>query len=69
MKAIVLQKTEGNFKPGSCYHPVPLLELPVPIPGPGQVLVKVIAAAFNHRDVFLRQSQYLSPLFGELNWS
>lgn len=60
MKAIVLEKTPTPFTPGpSTYHAVPLVDLPIPIPGPGQVLVKVIAAAFNHRDIFLRQSEYL----------
>lgn len=80
MKAIVLKKTEGAFKPGQVYHAVPLVELPVPIPGPDQVLVKIIAAvssprpsaqlqltpnlqAYNHRDVFLRQSLYPGLIF------
>jgi NADPH:quinone reductase-like Zn-dependent oxidoreductase len=63
MKAIVLEKTEGAFTPGpTCYHPTPLVDLPIPVPGPGQVLVKVIAAAYNHRDIFLRQSE--SPIPG-----
>ncbi|KAL8287613.1 hypothetical protein RQP46_003471 [Phenoliferia psychrophenolica] len=63
MKAIVLKKTEGEFKAGKVYHAVPLVELPIPIPGPGQVLVKIIAAAYNHRDVFLRQSLYPGLIF------
>jgi NADPH:quinone reductase-like Zn-dependent oxidoreductase len=33
-------------------------ELPDPTPGPGQVLVRLRAAALNHRDVWIRKGQY-----------
>lgn len=35
-----------------------LKEVPVPIPGPGEVLVAVKAAALNHRDVWIKLGQY-----------
>ncbi|KAM0750851.1 NAD(P)-binding protein [Meredithblackwellia eburnea MCA 4105] len=63
MKAIILQKTEGDFKPGKVYHQVPLVQVPIPTPGPDQVLVKIQASAFNHRDVFVRQSMYPGIIF------
>lgn len=64
MKALVLVKTEGAFTPGpTCYHPAPVVDLPVPTPEPNQILVKVISAAFNHRDLFQRQSQYPGTIF------
>ncbi|SGZ32348.1 BQ5605_C040g11860 [Microbotryum silenes-dioicae] len=57
MKALILEQTAGDFKPGpKCYHPAKVAHLPVPIAEQGQVLVKIIAAAFNHRDLFIRQS-------------
>lgn len=64
MKALVLVKTEGDFKPGPrCYHPAPVLDLPVPVPSPNQILVKIIASSFNHRDLFQRQSMYPGTIF------
>lgn len=61
MKAIILQQAPG--KPGEVYHPVPLSDVAIPTPGPGQVLVKIIAAAYNHRDIFIRQSMYPGVIF------
>lgn len=37
--------------------------LTVPVPGDGQVLVKVLQAAYNHRDLFQRQSLYPGTIF------
>jgi NADPH:quinone reductase-like Zn-dependent oxidoreductase len=31
---------------------------PMPVPGPGEVVVRVQAAAINHRDVWIRRGQY-----------
>lgn len=44
--------------------------VPVPTPGPNQVLVKLVAAALNHRDLFIRQHLYpgisfTNPLFAD----
>ncbi|GAA6002952.1 quinone oxidoreductase family protein [Rhodotorula paludigena] len=64
MHALVLVKTEGEFKPGpKVWHPIKIEELPVPTPKDDQVLVKVQAAGFNHRDVFQRQSLYPGTIF------
>lgn len=51
MKAIVLKELGGPEK---------LLweEVPDPIPGPGEVLVRLKAAALNHRDAWIRQGLY-----------
>ncbi|KAL4910059.1 hypothetical protein BDW74DRAFT_173527 [Aspergillus multicolor] len=55
-KAIFLGKAEG--KPGKVYYPLSLKTLPQPTPQGTELLVKLSAAALNHRDVFLRQHLY-----------
>ncbi|AKD57982.1 quinone oxidoreductase family protein [Spirosoma radiotolerans] len=49
MKAILL--AEKN-------QPVQRIDAPMPTAGPGEVLVKIDAAALNHRDVFIQQGLY-----------
>ncbi|KAL2158636.1 hypothetical protein VTH06DRAFT_4118 [Thermothelomyces fergusii] len=66
--SLTVKKTEG--KPGQVYYPLQLNTVPVPTPGPNQVLVKLVAAALNHRDLFIRQHLYpgisfTSPLFAD----
>ncbi len=39
-------------------QPVQLIDAPIPIAGPGEVLIKLRAAALNHRDVFVQQGLY-----------
>ena len=39
-------------------QPVVLREIPTPTPGPGEILVRLHAAALNHRDVFIQQGKY-----------
>jgi NADPH:quinone reductase-like Zn-dependent oxidoreductase len=39
-----------------------LEEWPTPVPGPGEVVVRVRAAALNHRDVWIRRGQYAGIL-------
>jgi zinc-binding alcohol dehydrogenase/oxidoreductase len=39
-------------------QPVALRDVPTPTPGPGEILVKLYAAALNHRDVFIQQGKY-----------
>ena len=39
-------------------HPVVLRDIPQPSPAVGQVLVRLHAAALNHRDVFIQRGQY-----------
>jgi NADPH2:quinone reductase len=51
MKAIVLEKTGG---PGQ----LRLADLPDPQPGPGEVLVDIVAAGVNFMDVGVREGMY-----------
>ncbi|KAM5481832.1 hypothetical protein McanCB56680_003982 [Microsporum canis] len=51
-----IKQIEG--KPGQVYRPLQLNEVPKPVPGPGEVLVKIHAAALNHRGFFVRQHLY-----------
>lgn len=52
-----VRKIEGG-KPGKVYYPLDLREVPIPNPGPGQLLIRYHAAALNHRDLFIRQHMY-----------
>lgn len=61
-KSISISKAEG--RPGEVYHPLSLDEVPIPIPKDTQLLLKVYAAALNHRDLFIRQSLYPGVAFG-----
>ncbi|ROT38666.1 oxidoreductase [Sodiomyces alkalinus F11] len=54
--SLTVKKTEG--KPGSVYYPLQLKQVPRPTPGPNDVLVKIAAAALNHRDLFIRRHLY-----------
>jgi NADPH:quinone reductase-like Zn-dependent oxidoreductase len=45
-------------KPGQVYYPLKVTTRAIPKPGPGQLLVKLHAAALNHRDFFIRQHLY-----------
>lgn len=40
-----------------------LREVPDPVPGPGEVLVKIAAAALNHRDLWIKLGQYAGLQF------
>ncbi|AMJ66589.1 zinc-binding dehydrogenase [Hymenobacter sp. PAMC 26628] len=40
------------------HQPVVLRNVPTPVPGPGEILVKLHAAALNHRDVWIQRGQY-----------
>ncbi|KAL3965451.1 hypothetical protein ACCO45_002455 [Purpureocillium lilacinum] len=51
-----IKKIDG--KPGEVYYPLQLKDVPKPQPGPGEVLVRLTAAALNHRDLFIRHHQY-----------
>ncbi|EON98914.1 putative oxidoreductase protein [Phaeoacremonium minimum UCRPA7] len=57
-KALALKKIEGG-KPGQVYYPLVLKEIPKPAsPGPNELLIRLNAAALNHRDLFIRQHLY-----------
>jgi len=51
-----LKKVEG--KPGVVYYPLQIRQVPKPKPGENEVLVRISAAALNHRDLFIRHHQY-----------
>ncbi|RTE84564.1 hypothetical protein BHE90_000877 [Fusarium euwallaceae] len=55
-RVLHLGKAEG--KPGQVYYPLQLRETEKPVPGENEVLVRLKAAALNHRDLFVRQHQY-----------
>ncbi|PNY23134.1 zinc-type alcohol dehydrogenase-like protein YogA [Tolypocladium capitatum] len=55
-RVLTLKKIEG--KPGEVYYPLQIKEVPKPEPGPHEVLVRLSAAALNHRDLFIRQHLY-----------
>ncbi|KAM0326524.1 hypothetical protein ACHAQA_006393 [Verticillium albo-atrum] len=55
-RQLIVEKTEG--KPGEVYYPIKLVQTPRPTPGPNEYLVKMDAAALNHRDFFIRQHLY-----------
>ncbi|KAK3324708.1 hypothetical protein B0T19DRAFT_236983 [Cercophora scortea] len=54
--SLTIKQVEG--KPGQVYYPLYLKETPIPSPGPSQLLIKLSAAALNHRDLFIRQHLY-----------
>ncbi|KAI8635332.1 hypothetical protein F5Y19DRAFT_7728 [Xylariaceae sp. FL1651] len=55
-RSLTLKKVDG--KPGEVYYPLQLNHNPKPVPGPGELLVRLHAAALNHRDLFQRQHLY-----------
>ncbi|KAI5866949.1 oxidoreductase [Durotheca rogersii] len=55
-RTLTIKKVDG--KPGQVYYPLQLNEVPRPVPGPKEVLVRLHAAALNHRDLFIRQQLY-----------
>ncbi|KAI0482720.1 zinc-binding dehydrogenase [Xylariaceae sp. FL0804] len=51
-------------KPGQVYYPLELGWRDKPTPGPGELLLRMHAAALNHRDLFTRQGLYPGIAFG-----
>ncbi|KXS11332.1 NAD(P)-binding protein [Gonapodya prolifera JEL478] len=65
MRVIVNKQPEGPPpKPSERYDPIEIKSVPVPNPLKGTVLVKLRAAALNHRDVYIREGQYPAIKFG-----
>lgn len=61
-KALTIEHVEG--KPGKVYYPLKVIEQPEPTPKDNEIVVKVISAALNHRDLFIRQALYGAIGFG-----
>ncbi|KAK5112382.1 hypothetical protein LTR62_004345 [Meristemomyces frigidus] len=61
-KAIAIRQIPG--KPGQVYYPLEHVQLPTPQPKEHEVVVRITAAALNHRDLFLRQHLYPGTTFG-----
>lgn len=55
MKAIQITQTGGP-------EVLTLAELPIPTPGPGQVLIKVAATGINFIEIYYREGRYKAPL-------
>lgn len=60
--AISIRKVPG--KPGQVWYPLDQISVPDATPGPDQVVIRMTAAALNHRDLFLRQHLYPGTTFG-----
>src|SRR5450432_3366927 len=54
MKAIVISKPGGP-------EVLEWKERPIPVPGPGEVLIRVMAAGVNRPDIFQRKGNYPAP--------
>ncbi|KAI8648625.1 PKS-ER domain-containing protein [Fusarium keratoplasticum] len=54
----VLHLGKAAGKPGEVYYPLHLKEIKKPVPADNEVLVRLKAAALNHRDLFVRHHQY-----------
>ncbi|GLB34498.1 putative zinc-binding dehydrogenase [Lyophyllum shimeji] len=61
-KALTVGKSPAQRKP--LYHDAVLTERPLPLLKEGEILVRIGAAAFNHRDVWIRKGQYPRIAFG-----
>ena len=61
-KQVSISQIEG--KPGKVYYPLSLDEVPKPTPKSNELLIKIHAAALNHRDLFIRQALYPAYGFG-----
>ncbi|KAI4156641.1 MAG: hypothetical protein L6R39_001068 [Caloplaca ligustica] len=52
-----------TISPSDDYHSLTLNNVPLPVPKPHELLLKVVAAALNHRDLYIRQGLYPSISF------
>ncbi|PGH32475.1 hypothetical protein GX50_04712 [[Emmonsia] crescens] len=59
MHVVTIDPIDGKpGKPGQVYYPISLKNVPTPTPKGSELLIKLTAAALNHRDLFLRQHLY-----------
>ncbi|KAH6903096.1 hypothetical protein BKA70DRAFT_1303236 [Coprinopsis sp. MPI-PUGE-AT-0042] len=58
-KGIIVRKSESTQKsPNGYINDAVLVDYEIPHLQPGQVLVKMLAVGFNHKDVWIRKGQY-----------
>lgn len=55
-RVLHIKKIDG--KPGEVYYPLRIKTVDKPTPGENELLVRLTAAALNHRDLFIRHHQY-----------
>jgi len=60
--AISIRKVDG--KPGQVWYPLDKINVADRSPADNEVVVRITAAALNHRDLFLRQHLYPGTTFG-----
>ncbi|TDL27317.1 NAD(P)-binding protein [Rickenella mellea] len=63
-KALVVRKSPPGRSPP--FHDAVVEEMPIATPRKGQVLVKMGAVSFNHRDLWIRKGQYPGIAFGSV---
>jgi len=61
-KAVAIKGPAG--KPGQVYYEFDKITIPEPQPKDSEVVVKLLSAALNHRDLFIRQNLYPGTTFG-----
>jgi NADPH:quinone reductase-like Zn-dependent oxidoreductase len=66
-RSISIFQVEGT--PGQVYYPLCVDHVPRVPPTGTQVLIKIHAAALNHRDLFIRQHLYPNVAFGITQWA
>ncbi|KAG6103305.1 hypothetical protein E4U31_002918 [Claviceps sp. LM219 group G6] len=54
----VLHVDKIDGQPGQVYYPIKIKHVPLPTVGPSQLLVRMDAAALNHKDLFIRRHLY-----------
>lgn len=52
-----------TISPSEDYHTLTLHDLPPPVPKSDELLLKIVTAALNHRDLYIRQNLYPSISF------
>lgn len=63
-KAIAIAKGDQTGKPGQVWYPLSPITQPDHNPSANDIVIRISAAALNHRDLFLRQHLYPGTTFG-----